>query len=124
MAGRWPIRCGPDSYVEINNFYTATVYEKGAEVIGMLKRLVGDADYARALDLYFDRHDGEAATIEDWLRVFEDATGRDLTQFKRWYTEAGTPRLKVSEDWQDGTYTLTFTRKIPPRPGSPRRGPR
>ncbi len=69
----------PDHYQEINNFYTATVYEKGAEVIGMLKRLVGDADYARALDLYFDRHDGEAATIEDWLKVFEDTTGRDLT---------------------------------------------
>ena len=67
----------PDHFVEINNFYTATVYEKGAEVIGMLKRLVGDDGYARALDLYFDRHDGDAATIEDWLKVFEDATGRE-----------------------------------------------
>ena len=101
-----PVR--PSSYVEINNFYTATVYEKGAEVIGMLKRLVGDEAYRRALDLYFDRHDGDAATIEDWLAVFEDATGRDLTQFKRWYTEAGTPRLRVTEAWSDGTYTLTF----------------
>jgi aminopeptidase N len=115
-----PVR--PDHYQEINNFYTATVYEKGAEVIGMLKRLVGDADYARALDLYFTRHDGQAATIEDWLRVFEDTTGRDLTQFKRWYAEAGTPRLSVTDDWQDGTYTLTFTQDNPPTPGQPVKG--
>jgi aminopeptidase N len=90
----------PDSFVEINNFYTSTVYEKGAEVIGMLKQLVGDAGYKTALDLYFERHDGDAATIEDWLKVFEDATGRDLAQFKRWYTEAGTPRLTVEEAWE------------------------
>ena len=101
-----PVR--PESFVEINNFYTATVYEKGAEVIGMLKRLVGDDAYYRALDLYFDRHDGQACTIEDWLQVFEEATGRDLAQFKRWYSEAGTPRLHVSEDYADGTYTLHF----------------
>jgi aminopeptidase N len=107
----------PDRFVEINNFYTATVYEKGAEVIGMLKRLVGDANYARALDLYFDRHDGEAATIEDWLQVFEDTTGRDLSQFKLWYTQAGTPRLHVAEAWNDGTYTLTFTQVNPATPG-------
>ncbi len=112
----------PDSYVEINNFYTATIYEKGAEVIGMLKRLVGDADYARALDLYFDRHDGEAATIEDWLTVFQDATGRDLTQFKRWYTEAGTPRVKVWEEWDGETYTLTLEQENPATPGQPDKG--
>ncbi|NEY91306.1 aminopeptidase N [Tabrizicola oligotrophica] len=116
----------PESFVEINNFYTATIYEKGAEVIGMLKRLVGDAAYARALDLYFSRHDGEAATIEDWLKVFEDATGRDLTQFKRWYSEAGTPRLKVQEAWAaapaGGTYTLTFTQVNPPTPGQSAKG--
>ena len=114
----------PDHYQEINNFYTATVYEKGAEVIGMLKRLVGDADYARALDLYFARHDGEAATIEDWLKVFEDTTGRDLAQFRRWYTEAGTPRLKVSESWQDGTYSLAFEQVNPPTPGQPEKLPK
>ena len=111
----------PDNYIEINNFYTATVYEKGAEVIGMLKRLVGEADYPRALDLYFERHDGEAATIEDWLKVFEDTTGRDLSQFKLWYTQAGTPRLKVFEAWspgaQGGTYTLTFHQENPATPG-------
>jgi aminopeptidase N len=116
----------PDSFVEINNFYTATIYEKGAEVIGMLRRLVGDADYARALDLYFTRHDGQAATIEDWLAVFEDITGRDLSQFKRWYSEAGTPRLKVSETWapaaQGGTYTLTLAQENPPTPGQQDKG--
>ncbi|MDH2327663.1 aminopeptidase N [Cereibacter sp. SYSU M97828] len=102
-----PVR--PEVYEEINNFYTATVYEKGAEVIGMLKLLVGDEGYAKALDLYFNRHDGQACTIEDWLRVFEDATGRDLAQFKRWYTEAGTPRVHVEEAYDDGIYALTLS---------------
>ena len=133
-----PVR--PESFQEINNFYTATVYEKGAEVIGMLKRLVGDAAYAKALDLYFDRHDGDAATIEDWLKVFEDATGRDLAQFKRWYSQSGTPRVSVSEVWtpapgedpgplggvdvevpgqarDGGIYSLTFRQHTPPTPG-------
>jgi len=114
----------PDSFIEINNFYTATVYEKGAEVIGMLKRLVGDADYDRALALYFDRHDGQAATIEDWLKVFEDTTGRDLSQFKRWYTQAGTPRLSVAEDWDGARYTLTFTQTNPATPGQPVKDPK
>ena len=116
----------PESFVEINNFYTATIYEKGAEIIGMLKRLVGDAAYAQALDLYFERHDGEAATIEDWLKVFEDTTGRDLNQFKRWYAEAGTPRLNVHEAWaaapSGGTYTLTFTQTNPATPGQAEKG--
>ena len=116
-----PVR--PESFIEINNFYTATVYEKGAEIIGMLKRLVGDDAYAKALDLYFDRHDGDAATIEDWLQVFEDATGRDLTQFKGWYSQAGTPRLKVSEEMSDSLYTLHFEQKTPPTPGQPGKDP-
>ncbi|MFD1159356.1 aminopeptidase N [Roseovarius aestuarii] len=110
-----PVR--PDSFVEINNFYTATVYEKGAELIGILKTLVGDNAYAKALDLYFNRHDGEACTIEDWLQAFEDATGRDLSQFKRWYEQAGTPRLSVADDFKDGTYTLNFEQKTPATPG-------
>ncbi|MDE4134444.1 aminopeptidase N [Phaeobacter sp. QD34_3] len=114
----------PEQFQEINNFYTATVYEKGAEVIGMLKRLVGDDGYSKALDLYFDRHDGQACTIEDWLKVFEDATGRDLTQFKLWYSQAGTPRLSVEESYQDGTYTLTFEQKTAPTPGQPDKAPR
>ncbi|MCX7566298.1 aminopeptidase N [Sulfitobacter sp. F26169L] len=105
-----PVR--PESFQEINNFYTATIYEKGAEVIRMLKTLVGDQAYSDAVTLYFDRHDGDAATIEDWLKVFEDTTGRDLTQFKRWYSQAGTPRLKVEEDWAEGALTLTFTQSL------------
>ncbi len=112
-----PVR--PESFQEINNFYTATVYEKGAEVIRMLKTLVGDDAYARAVELYFNRHDGDAATIEDWLRVFEDTTGRDLTQFMRWYAQAGTPRVKVEEDWKDGTLTLTFTQTLKPSAATP-----
>ncbi len=116
----------PDHYEEINNFYTATVYEKGAEVIGMLKRLVGDDGYYRALDLYFDRHDGDAATIEDWLQVFEDATGRDLSQFRHWYTDAGTPRLTMTEDWdaEAGRLTLHFSQSTAPTPGQPEKPPR
>ncbi|WP_282077654.1 aminopeptidase N [Epibacterium ulvae] len=114
----------PEEFQEINNFYTATVYEKGAEVIGMLKRLVGDADYYKALDLYFDRHDGQACTIEDWLRVFEDATGRDMAQFKRWYSQAGTPKLKVSDNFDAGTYTLTFEQSTAPTPGQDIKDPR
>ncbi|UXU74593.1 MULTISPECIES: aminopeptidase N [unclassified Paracoccus (in: a-proteobacteria)] len=114
----------PDHYQEINNFYTATVYEKGAEVIGMLKRLVGDQAYRQALDLYFSRHDGQACTIEDWIKVFEDTTGRDLRQFKRWYTDAGTPQLSLSEDWRDGTLTLNFSQHIDPTPGQSEKPPR
>src|SRR6056297_1982919 len=116
-----PVR--PESFVEINNFYTATIYEKGAEVIGMLKRLVGDDAYAKAVALYFTRHDGQACTIEDWLTAFQDVTGRDLTQFKRWYSQAGTPRLKVTEDFKDGTYTLHFDQQTPPTPGQPQKAP-
>jgi len=107
----------PDHFVEINNFYTATIYEKGAEVIGMMKTLVGDDDYARALALYFERHDGEATTIDAWVKVFEDTTGRDLCQFKRWYSQAGTPKLKVRDDFKDGTYTLHFEQETAPTPG-------
>ena len=114
-----PVR--PASFVEINNFYTATVYEKGAEVIGMLKRLVGDDAYYAACNLYFDRHDGEAATIEDWIAVFEDTTGRDLTQFARWYAQAGTPHLHVSDAHEDDTYRLTLRQDLPATPdGSPK----
>ena len=119
-----PVR--PEEFQEINNFYTATVYEKGAEVIGMLKTLVGDDAYAKALDLYFDRHDGDAATIEDWLKVFEDATGRDLVQFKLWYSQSGTPKVSVSEDWDEanGTFTLTFNQSTAPTPGQDTKDPK
>ena len=117
-----PVR--PEEFQEINNFYTATIYEKGAEIIGMLKRLVGDESYRAAVDLYFDRHDGQACTIEDWLQVFEDSTGRDLAQFKRWYAQAGTPRLQVAESYENGTYTLNFEQKTAPTPGQPDKDPR
>ena len=116
-----PVR--PESYVAIDNFYTSTVYEKGAELVGMLKRLAGEEGYRRALDLYFARHDGQAATIEDWLKVFEEATGRDLAQFKRWYGQAGTPRLRVTEDWAEGVFTLTLAQEPPPVAGPAAKGP-
>ncbi|WP_368184030.1 aminopeptidase N [Aestuariibius sp. HNIBRBA575] len=116
-----PVR--PESFVEINNFYTITVYEKGAELIRMLKTLVGDANYEKALNLYFDRHDGDAATIEDWLAVFEDATGRDLSQFKRWYAQAGTPQIHVTDSFNNGTYQLHFKQEIPDTNGQANKAP-
>ncbi|MCC1480164.1 aminopeptidase N [Roseibaca sp. Y0-43] len=116
-----PVR--PESYVEINNFYTATVYEKGAELIRMLRLLVGEDRYKAALDLYFARHDGQACTIEDWVAVFEEAAGRDLSQFKRWYEQAGTPKVTLLEDWQDGTLTLTLRQHTAPTPGQPLKEP-
>ncbi|MEM8979272.1 MAG: aminopeptidase N [Pseudomonadota bacterium] len=116
-----PVR--PESFVEINNFYTATVYEKGAEIIGMLKRLVGDEMYDTALQLYFERHDGDAATIEDWLKVFEDATGRDFSHFQQWYSQAGTPQLTVTDSFENGTYTLHFSQETKPTPGQPDKAP-
>ncbi|MBF9030187.1 aminopeptidase N [Rhodobacterales bacterium HKCCE3408] len=116
-----PVR--PEEYIEINNFYTATVYEKGAEVIRMLKALVGDDAYDAALRLYFDRHDGQACTIEDWLQVFEDVTGRDLSQFKRWYGQAGTPVVTVDTALDGGIYRMTFRQTVPPTPGEPLKEP-
>ena len=116
-----PVR--PESFVEINNFYTATVYEKGAELIRMLKLLVGDAAYKKALDLYFTRHDGQACTIEDWLAVFTDVTGQDLSQFKLWYSQAGTPIVTVRDHFADGTYELSLTQVTPPTPSQPNKQP-
>ncbi|SLN30978.1 Aminopeptidase N [Aquimixticola soesokkakensis] len=110
-----PVR--PESFVEINNFYTATVYEKGAEIIGMLRRLVGDEAYYAGCALYFDRFDGQAVTIEDWLACFAQVTGRDLAQFQQWYSQAGTPRLSVTEAFSGDSFTLTFTQETPPTPG-------
>jgi len=84
--------------------------------------MVGAEEYARALDLYFERHDGQACSIEDWLKVFQDATGRDLSQFALWYSQAGTPRLKVEESWEGGRARLTFRqslRQIAGRPAPP-----
>ena len=102
-----PIR--PDAYIEINNFYTATVYEKGAEVIRMMHTLLGEAGFRRGMDLYFERHDGQAVTCEDFVCAMEDASGVDLKQFRLWYSQAGTPTLTVSTDWdaQTGSYKVT-----------------
>ncbi|MEO1000027.1 MAG: aminopeptidase N, partial [Pseudomonadota bacterium] len=109
-----PVR--PGKYIEINNFYTATVYEKGAEIIRMLETLVGAEAYRRGTDLYFARHDGEACTIEDWLNVFQAATGRDLSAFARWYVQSGTPRLHVRETREGDTLRLHFSQATPPTP--------
>ena len=103
----------PKKYLEINNFYTATVYEKGAEIIRMLYSLVGEIEYKKAVNLYFERHDGEASTIEEWMTVFEDSTGRDLKQFSLWYDQSGTPSIKMEENFRSGTYTLKLTQDLP-----------
>ncbi len=111
----------PQSYIEINNFYTATIYDKGAQVIGMLKTLVGDEGYRKATDLYFQRHDGHAATVEDWVKCFEDSSGRDLTQFRLWYRQAGTPVIAArgAYDAAARTYTLDLSQSLAPTPGQP-----
>ena len=111
----------PQSYIAIDNFYTATVYEKGAEVIGMLKTLVGEEGYRKATDLYFARHDGEAATVEDWVACFEDACGRDLAQFRLWYRQAGTPVVEASSEYdaERKIFALTLRQTLAPTPGQP-----
>ena len=112
-----PIR--PDSYREISNFYTATVYNKGAEVIRMMRSMVGEARFRAGTDLYFDRHDGEAATCEDFIKAIEDGAGIDLTQFRRWYSQAGTPRVSVSQAVEGDTLKLTLRQTVPVTPGQP-----
>ncbi|MES2906374.1 MAG: aminopeptidase N, partial [Pseudomonadota bacterium] len=108
----------PDQYREINNFYTTTIYEKGAELIRMLKILVGDKKFRESTDLYFNRHDGQAVTIEDFIACFADASGKDFGQFMEWYHQAGTPEVVVqpSYDEKSGIYELKFSQKIPPTP--------
>ncbi|HWY16029.1 MAG TPA: aminopeptidase N [Rhizomicrobium sp.] len=115
----------PQAYITIDNFYTATVYEKGAEVIGMLKTLVDEEGYRKATDLYFARHDGQAATVEDWVRCFEDACGRDLGQFRLWYAQAGTPVVEAEGvyDSEMKTYALKLTQSLAPTPGQPDKKP-
>jgi aminopeptidase N len=118
-----PVR--PDSYMEINNFYTATVYRKGSEVIRMLHTLLGEELFRAGMDLYFERHDGSAATVEDFVRAMEDAGGRDLGQFRLWYEQSGTPRLEAtgSFDPTAGTYTLSIRQSCPPTPGQAEKKP-
>ncbi|WP_019831218.1 aminopeptidase N [Sphingomonas sp. PR090111-T3T-6A] len=118
-----PIR--PDSYLEISNFYTATIYNKGAEVIRMLHTMLGADGFRRGTDLYFERHDGEAATCEDFVKAMEDANGTDLTDFRRWYEQAGTPRLRAALTHEPGTARarLTLEQTVPPTPGQPDKRP-
>ncbi|MEI9995333.1 MAG: aminopeptidase N [Rhizomicrobium sp.] len=115
----------PQSYITIDNFYTATIYEKGSEVIRMLHTLVGPEGYRKATDLYFKRHDGQAATVEDWVKCFEDACGRDLTQFRRWYAQAGTPVVEAKGlyDAAKKTFALTLSQSLAPTPGQPEKKP-
>ena len=116
-----PVR--PESFVEINNFYTATVYEKGAEIIGMLRRLIGEDAWTRGLDLYFTRYDGQAVTIEDWLACFADAADRDLNQFSRWYLQAGTPHLRIDGAMDGDTLVLDLHQHTDPTPDQPDKAP-
>jgi aminopeptidase N len=115
----------PQSYIEINNFYTATIYDKGSQVIGMLKTLVGDEGYRKATDLYFARHDGQAATVEDWVKCFEDSSGRDFAQFRLWYRQSGTPVIEArgAYDAATKTYTLDLTQSLAATPGQPEKKP-
>lgn len=118
-----PIR--PDNYIEISNFYTVTVYEKGAEVIRMQHTLLGPDAYRKATDLYFDRYDGMAVTCDDFVQCMEDASGLDLSQFKLWYSQAGTPEVSAEGQYNEAErrYTLTLKQHVPPTPGQPHKQP-
>jgi aminopeptidase N len=116
-----PIR--PDSYREISNFYTATVYNKGAEVIRMMRVMAGAERFRAGCDLYFDRHDGEAATCEDFVKAIEDGAGLDLTQFRHWYSQAGTPTVAVRQEVAGDALMLHLAQSVPPTPGQPDKEP-
>lgn len=109
-----PVR--PKSYEEINNFYTPTIYHKGAEVIRMQQTLLGAEGFRRGMDLYFERHDGQAVTIDDFVTAMEDANGVDFKQFRRWYDQAGTPCVSVTSDFAADTLTLSLTQSCPATP--------
>jgi aminopeptidase N len=119
-----PVR--PEVYREINNFYTSTVYEKGSEVVRMIRTLLGPITFRKGMDLYFTRHDGQAATVEQFVQCFADVSHRDFfPQFMRWYSQAGTPDVKVAPhyDATAKTYRLDITQAIPPTPGQPKKEP-
>ncbi len=118
-----PVR--PDSYLEINNFYTMTVYEKGAEVVRMIATLLGRDGFRKGMELYFRRHDGQAVTCDDFVAAMADANNADLEQFKRWYSQAGIPQLDCSSDYNEAarTFTLTVRQSCPPTPGQPEKLP-
>lgn len=114
-----PVR--PASFIEISNFYTLTVYEKGAEIVRMIHTLLGAEKFRAGSDLYFDRHDGQAVTCDDFVAAMQDASGVDLSQFKRWYSQAGTPTVLVTDSFDEntGTYRLTMKQDTPATPGQP-----
>ena len=118
-----PVR--PDSYVEINNFYTVTVYEKGSEVVRMYQTLLGRDGFRKGMDLYFARHDGQAVTCDDFRAAMADSSGIDLAQFERWYSQAGTPRVKATVSYDAATqrYDLSLTQSCAPSAGQPRKLP-
>jgi aminopeptidase N len=118
-----PVR--PETYIEINNFYTATVYEKGAELVRMIETILGREGFRKGMDLYFQRHDGQAATIEDFVKCFEDASGQDLSHFKLWYSQAGTPELvcELTHDARTKTAKLTIEQVLPATPGDAKKKP-
>jgi aminopeptidase N len=115
----------PDTYLEINNFYTPTIYEKGGEIIRMLRVLIGDTLFRKGMDLYFDRYDGTAATIENFISCFAEVSGRDLTQFSLWYHQAGTPHVEAQTtyDAEKQTFTIDFKQSCRPTPGQDRKEP-
>ncbi|MGL4405150.1 MAG: aminopeptidase N, partial [Notoacmeibacter sp.] len=118
-----PVR--PSEYVEINNFYTATVYEKGSEVVRMLQTILGETDFRLGLQTYLARHDGQAATVEEFVKCFEDVSGRDLSQFFLWYQQAGTPTLSVETDYDESAqcFSVTLTQTLSPTPGQAQKLP-
>ena len=118
-----PVR--PRQFREINNFYTSTVYEKGSEVVRMIRTILGAELFRKGMDLYFERHDGDAATIEDFIKVFEDASGEDLSQFSLWYDQAGTPNLAVTYDYDGATKTfeIEIEQSLKPTPGQASKKP-
>ncbi len=118
-----PVR--PPCYAEISNFYTATIYEKGAEVVRMIHTLIGAASFRKGMDLYFARHDGQAVTTDDFAQAMADASGADLAQFRRWYDQAGTPALEVTDAYDAGAkrYALMVRQSCPPTPGQPEKMP-
>jgi len=118
-----PVR--PESYIEISNFYTVTIYNKGAEVIRMMHTLLGADGFRKGMDLYFQRHDGQAVTTEDFVKAMEDANDEDLSQFRLWYSQAGTPAVQVNGDYDDDskTHTLTLSQRCPATPGQPAKQP-
>jgi aminopeptidase N len=118
-----PVR--PSSYLKIENFYTATIYEKGAEVIRMLKTLLGDEDFRRGMDLYFDRWDGHATTVEAFIQCFAEVSGKDLTDFFAWYEQAGTPEVSIAKVYDEAAQTLELTidQAVAPTPGQPDKRP-